>query len=217
MKEKKKLYAAIIMLALFTALTVGLNFIDVRAIGPMDSKVGFAGINGSVRDIVGTSALWYSITSWLGIAAVLTAAAFALLGIWQLICRKSIKRLDRDIKLLAIFYVLLAGIYLLFEIVIVNYRPVILDEGLEASYPSSHVLLICCVMGTAALQLKKRIKNRTVKTALIAICVLIIAASVLGRMLSGVHWFTDIFASMLLSSAYVLFYSWIEGRLPKQK
>lgn len=194
------------MLVLFVALLAAVKFVDVGAIGPQGSEIGLSAINGQVRDALGFSESWYGITDWLGILSILVALGFAFFGVCQLIHRRSFKKVDGDIYLLAGVYVLAAAVYVLFELFVVNYRPVILEESLEASFPSSHTVLVICFMGTAVHQFLCRIKNRPLKVVAAVVGSAVIAVMVIGRLFSGVHWFTDILGGVLIGSAIVLAY-----------
>ncbi|SFQ40448.1 undecaprenyl-diphosphatase [Lachnospiraceae bacterium XBB1006] len=206
MKQTRNYMAAFFLLIAFAALLLAVISFDVRPIGPEGSKVGLASVNELVRDLVGTNDMWYQITKYLGYLTLCIPLVFAGLGCKQLISRRSFAKVDGDLYLLAAFYVLVLGTYALFEKMIVNYRPVIMDEGLEASFPSSHTMLVIAVMGTAAYQVSRRVKQQTVRLLLEALCVLLLVVMVIGRMLSGVHWFTDIVAGVILADAYVMLY-----------
>ena len=108
--------------------------------------------------------------------------------------------------------------YVFCEVVVINYRPVILEEGLEASYPSSHTVLVCCVMTTAIMQCVRLIKHEMLRNTAVLFSALMIVIMVVGRLLSGVHWFTDIVGGILLSVALVwLYYSTVKYVYARQK
>lgn len=194
----------------FIAFTKVLTIFDVSPIGPKGSKVGFASINKWVADIVGVNMTLYNITDWLGVVAILVAFGFAVLGLIQLTQRKSLKRVDIDILLLGAFYILVIGAYAFFEIFAVNFRPVLIEGILEASYPSSTTMLVLCVMSTAVMQFRVHIANTRVKYLVSSAAIIFTIFVVIGRLLSGVHWLTDILGGLLLSSTMVMLYysSW---------
>ena len=194
------------LLAAFVLWTVAICFVDVRAIGLQGSSVGFAGINGFVHTLTGVHVGLYNITDWLGLVPIFVCLGFAILGLAQWIKRKSIRKVDRSILVLGGFYVITIGAYLLFESVAINYRPILINGSLEASYPSSTTLLVMCVMPTAMMQLGRRIKNKVLRNVTAVIIIAFIVFMVIGRLISGVHWFTDIVGGALLGAGLVMMY-----------
>ena len=187
---------------LLTALLIVLvRCFDVRPIGPEGTSIGLSHLNQFIHETFGVHMLWYNITDWLGIAAILTALLFAVAGLLQLIKRRSLLKVDREILALGVLYVIVIGLYMLFEIVIVNYRPVIMPDAVhpEASFPSSHTMLVCVVMGSAMIVLDRYVKSKTLCQTLRVICAIIIGITVIGRLICGVHWFTDILGGILIS------------------
>lgn len=209
--RKRNFTATGILFALFGLLTLLVLKVDVQPIGPNSSTIGLATINQFIWNLTGENIIWYHITDWLGLVGIFTAFGFAVFGLVQLIKRKSLLKVDPDIYILGAFYILVIVCYCFFEINIVNYRPVLMNGYLEASYPSSHTMIICCLMGTAMLQFKSRIKNKIVLRIVNTISMVIIIVTVIGRLISGVHWFSDIIGGLLLSGALImLYYSCVE-------
>lgn len=204
---KKHLIIGFSLLAVFVVFTVLVSVVDVKPIGRQGSDVGFAAANETFRDFTGYRESLYDFTEILGYLFLVPIAAFGLLGLYQLIKRKSLLKVDRDILLLGCFYAVLLAAYVLFEKLVINYRPEFAGEtALEPSYPSSHTLLFGGVMATAVMQLLKRIRNSAAKR--IAVCAAVVATVlvVLGRLFSGVHWLTDIIGGVILGTALVWLY-----------
>ena len=178
-----------------------LKTFDVAAIGPMGTEVGFSALNGSVHDALPMNLFWYDLSEIFGTLSLGVCAVFGGLGAVQLVKGKSLMKVNRFILALGAFYVVVIGCYVLFEIIVVNYRPVIMPgvEGVEASFPSSHTMLTCCAMGSAAMVMKRFLSNPAVCMGLQAGCVLLAAVTVAARLMSGVHWLTDIIGGVLLS------------------
>ena len=209
--KKRKFCIALGLLAAFALWTIAIQWIDVQSIGPRGSAVGFATLNGFVHNLTGTHKTLYVITDWLGLVPVAFGFGFALLGLAQWIKRKSILKVDRSILILGAFYIVTLTAYLFFESYVINYRPVLIAGFLEASYPSSTTLLVLCVMPTAIMQLRGRIRNHALRKAVTSAITSFIVFMVAGRLVSGVHWLTDIIGSILLSAGLVMIYDSLIG------
>jgi undecaprenyl-diphosphatase len=205
-KTRKNLCISLYLLAAFTLWTAAIRFIDVQAIGPRGSSVGFATINAMFHDLTGVHMVMYTITDWLGLVPVAFGFGFTILGLIQWFKRKNLFKVDCSILVLGGFYLIVLAAYLLFEEYVVNYRPVLINGYLEASYPSSTTLLVMCVMPTAMMQLNSRIKNTVFKRCVLLLIAAFIGFMVIGRLISGVHWLTDIVGGALLSAGLVMFY-----------
>ena len=207
-RNKKWLYAGLlgIMSVLFTVLV---RVADVAPIGPEGTEVGFSHINKAVFDLTGFNGTFYDLTTWLGYAVLLVAFGFAAAGLVQAVRRKSVLKVDREILVLGGLYVLLALVYVFFEKVVINYRTVIMPgcEHPEASYPSSHTMLVCVIMGSAMMLLKKYVRDEKTRGILRVVCAAVIAVMVIGRLLAGVHWLTDIIGGLLISAALLELYA----------
>lgn len=204
--KRKQLWVAVALLAAFALWTVLVSVVDVRPIGPGGSSVGFATLNRFIYGLTGVNWFLYSITDWMGLVPIAMALGFAILGLVQLMTRKSLWRVDRSILALGLLYIVVMTAYVFFETVVINYRPVLINGYLEASYPSSTTLLVLCVMPTAAMQFKARIQNTMLRRCVVITMVAFIAFMVIGRLLSGVHWITDIIGGALLSAGLVTVY-----------
>ena len=203
---KRHLFIGIGFIAAFALWTVLVKIVDVGAIGPRGSKVGFSTLNGFVRELFGTNMPLYVITDWLGLVPIFTALCFALLGLFQWIKRKSLRLVDGSILALGAFYVGVIAVYILFEFVVINRRPVLIEGYLEASYPSSTTMLVTCVMPTAMMQLHSRIKTAWLRCSALAVIGAFTTFMVIGRLISGVHWLSDIVGGLLFSIGAVMLY-----------
>jgi undecaprenyl-diphosphatase len=203
---KKKLLIAAGFLMSFALWTVALLFVDVAAIGPMDSEVGFSALNGFFHNLTGVHMTLYVITDWLGLIPLMFVMGFGILGLIQWIKRKSLFKVDRSILVLGCFYILVMAAFLFFENFVINYRPILIQGFMEASYPSSTTLLSMCVMPTAIMQLNERIPNPTLKKVISIAIATFTAFMVIGRLISGVHWLSDIIGGALLSIGLIYLY-----------
>lgn len=205
-KNRRLFWLGAGLLAVFVLWTVLVHFVDVQAIGPEGSSVGFSTLNGFVHEITGVNWFLYTVTDWLGLVPIAVALGFAILGLVQLIKRKSLQKVDHNILALGGFYIAVIAVYILFEIVVINYRPTLINGYLEASYPSSTTMLVTCVMPTAMMQFRTRIKNGLFRRCVLVAITVFIAFMAIGRLVSGVHWITDIIGGALLSAGLVTMY-----------
>lgn len=203
---KKRLLLPCIMLVLFVIYTIAVKLVDVQAIGPNGSSVGFATLNGKIHELTGVHFWLYELTDYLGLVAIGMCLGFGALGLIQWIKRKSLWRVDGDILVLGVYYIAVIALYLLFEFVTINYRPVLIEGVLETSYPSSTTLLVLCVVPTAMFQLCSRIHQKPLRIGVAAIGAVFTAFMVIGRLICGVHWLTDIVGGIILGFAMIMFY-----------
>lgn len=205
-KTKKIVSAGILLLTAFAVWTFLIQTVDVQQIGPRQSAVGFATVNGWFHRLTNVHWMLYTLTDWLGLVPIVVCLLFAYVGLAQLVQRRSLLKVDLDILLLGVYYVLVIFAYLLFEMVPLNYRPVLIEGILEASYPSSTTLLVLSVMPTLHFQAERRFKNSALRHCIKVLTVLFSVFMVVGRLLSGVHWLTDIVGAILLSGGLFLLY-----------
>ena len=206
-QQKQKFYLAAGFLAAFILWTAAVCLIDVQAIGPQGSSVGLAAVNRWFHELTGVHMSLYTLTDRLGLVPLAFVMGFGILGLIQWIKRKQIGQVDYSILALGGFYLAVLAGFVLFELFPVNYRPVLIDGMLEASYPSSTTMLVMCVMPTAVLQLRTRIKNRILRRGGILLSAVFLVFMVLGRLLSGVHWLSDIIGGGLFSAGLVMLYA----------
>ena len=197
---KKYLVIGITLLALFFIWTVLIQRVDVKPLGQNGTNIGFSTLNIWFHKLIGVHLTLYTITDWLGLVPIFICMVFAGTGFVQLVKRRSLLKVDADILLLGIYYGIVIGAYLLFEMIPVNYRPVLIEGRPEPSYPSSTTLLVLCVIPTLVLQAKHRVKKPAIRNLLVILATCFSVFMVLGRVVSGVHWLTDIIGAVLLSA-----------------
>lgn len=198
-KGKKFLFIGLVFIAAFAIWTVLIQKVDVQPIGAEHTNIGFAILNIWFHQLTGVNMEIYVITDWLGLIPIFICMIFGGVGFIQWMKRRSIFRVDYDLVLMGIYYVIVIFGYLIFEMIPVNYRPILMEGFLEASYPSSTTLLVLSVMPTLTEQLGRRIENKMVKRLVNSFVISFSVFMVLGRLISGVHWITDIVGSVMLS------------------
>jgi undecaprenyl-diphosphatase len=205
----KKVLGAIITGALFAGLMFLLGSYDVAEIGQAGTEVGFSHVNQFVHDFTGVNMLWYDITDYIGYGAIGVCGLFAIAGFVQMIKRRRLFRVDREIWALGFLFAAVIGCYVFFEKYVVNYRPIIMPGAAapEASFPSSHTMLIITVMASTAMVLGRYVSSGFLRTLVTVLCAAVMIITVYGRMICGVHWFTDIIGGILLSITLLMFFS----------
>lgn len=198
MKNKKNILICVLLVLISIIYTLLVKYVDTSIIGPNGSVVGFSSLNSFVFNLTGNNMTLYKITEILGIIPILIALMYAVIGLIQVIDRKSLK-VDKELIALGILYIIVILIYVFFEKCIINYRPVLIDGILEASYPSSHTLLSICICGSALLINKYLFNNKKIYKYINIISIISMVLIVLGRLLSGVHWASDIIGSIIIS------------------
>ncbi len=204
-----------VLFVVFTVLisAVGVGKTPVKVVGAdgviqpgEEISVGFSGLNTAASDALGYSGTWYKLSKYLGYVCILAAGALCLWAVWQAISRHGIAQMDRDLSCFCLLMIAMLIFYALFEVLKLNYRPVMLEGKLDASYPSTHTLVALCGAGGAAIFVSRLKIRRELRLAGIGILGLAAFLTVLCRLLSGVHWVTDILGGVLLSAALVQLY-----------
>ena len=207
-KERKSLILAMFFLALFILWTILIQTVDVKPLGVNQTPIGFATLNLWFHKAVGATVSFYVITDWLGLVPLGVCTVFGGMGLVQLIKRKHLRQVDFDILLLGVYYGTVMGCYWLFEQIPINYRPILINGVAEPSYPSSTTLLVLSVMVSLVFQINRRMKKSGIKKHVLALVALFCLFTVVGRVIAGVHWLTDIVGSVLLSCGLFYSYKW---------
>jgi undecaprenyl-diphosphatase len=201
---KKELILGTMLVGAFVVWTALILLVDVKPFGQNGTNIGFATFNLWFHKLTGVHMRIYTITDWLGLVPVFVCMVFGVIGFVQLIKRRSLFKVDLDIIILGIYYIVVILGYLVFEMIPINYRPILIEGVMEASYPSSTTLLVLSVMPTLIFQVNRRMKNSVLKIGIFFFSMLFSVGMVVGRLIAGVHWFTDIVGGILLSAG--LFY-----------
>lgn len=197
---KKNLITGSVLIALFILWTALIQIVDVRPVGQNETDIGFATFNCWFHHLTGVNMTLYTITDWMGLVPLFICLVFASVGIMQLVARRSLFKVDHDILILGAYYTAVIFCYAIFEIIPINYRPILINGVLEASYPSSTTLLVLGVMPTLMEQMNRRLKKGIMKSMIRIFVLCFSGFMVIGRLICGVHWFTDIIGSVLLCS-----------------
>ena len=217
LQVKKNLIRTVILLIAFGFWTVVALCCGVQPSGPEHSPVGLAAINGPFHEWTGVNMTLYQLTDWLGLVPLLFVFFFGMIGLVQWIRRKNILKVDWDILVLGAFFLIVLGLFFFFNHYAINYRPVLIEGVLEPSYPSSTTLMVLCVMPTAFMQFDYRLKSIPARRIMQVFLILFAAFMVIARILSGVHWISDIIGGILLSAALISAYVLGISALPEKK
>ena len=211
----KKFVKAAVSLALFVLTIVLVKTVDVAAVGPAGTEIGLSHLNNGFHELIGTHMFLYQMTNLLGFWAILCGCVFAVIGIVQLVQRKSLAKVDKKILALGGLFVVTGVLYVLFEKVVINCRPILMEGETvpEASFPSSHTVLAVVIFGSVAMILKDYLNDKKLAARLQNVCLVLMIVAVLGRLFSGVHWLTDILGGLFLSFALLQAFSGVLDRL----
>ena len=215
-KGKKNLLFGGILIATFLLWTVLIQTVDVHPLGQNGTNIGFATFNCWFHRLTDVHMTIYTITDWLGLVPLVVCLIFAGVGLIQMIKRKSLCKVDVDIIILGVYYVGVILAYSIFEIIPINYRPILIEGVMEASYPSSTTLLVLCVMPTLIEQIQRRLSSVVAKRIITIVAIVFSVFMVIGRLISGVHWFTDIVGGVLLSAGLFCIYKAIIMKIIKE-
>lgn len=207
---KKELLTGSLLIGAFVVWTILIQLVDVQSIGVNGTKIGFAAWNSQFHQLTGVHMGIYTITDWLGLVPIFICMLFGVMGLTQLVKGRSLFKVDSDIVILGIYYIIVIFSYLIFEMIPINYRPILIEGRMEASYPSSTTLLVLCVMPTLIEQVNRRMKKEILKKTIMMSAICFSVLVVVGRLICGVHWFTDIVGAVMLSGGLFSIYKGYE-------
>ncbi len=208
-RDFKRPLVMLVVTILFSVLTF---VVDRKPIGYDGTSVGFSSINGLFAGSFGYNPVMDTLSDIAMYLSFLVVVAFAFIGVMQLIKGKSLSKVDKAIIGLGILYVIVAVLYVAFDKIPINYRPILQpgETEIETSFPSTHTLVICTVLGSGIVAAKRLFKNEMMVRVLKIAFIAIMAIGVCARLFAGVHWLTDIVAGLLFSVTLVSLYTaWI--------
>ena len=201
MKKYTKIIIGSAILLAFIIWTILVKTVDVKEMGV--STVGLATFNDAFLKHLPLNETLLKITDILMYSVIAAALVFAGIGVFQWIKRKSFKAVDKEIFVLGISYIVVIGLYFLFDkVIVINNRPYILpgDSTAEPSYPSSHTMTALFVFLSAVPMVNYLLKDKKVEKIIVNIALILLAVfTVVGRILSGAHWMSDIVGGILIS------------------
>ena len=217
--RKKSLIQFVAVTLIAVVFTVLVKIVDVGFVSSTGSLVGFSSVNIPFSQKFGFNPIFYKVSEVLGYLIFLVIAVFAFIGCYQLIKRKSLMKVDKDLYALAITYVFTFALYIFFDkVLVINLRPIIMagESIAEPSFPSSHTLLAVSVLGTAISECGK-IRKKSFRVSLVIVLAILMGATVLSRLFSGVHWVTDIIAGILWGVVMMTLYQLFSALFSKEE
>lgn len=205
-KTKNGFLLTVILLVGFLIYTMCVMHVDAKPMGLDGTKIGFASLNVPIHQFLGFNKVFYYLSKGIGVITFVVAGFFAALTVIEMVIRKGIFKADQSLYALCVIYVLVIIAYVLFDKIAINFRPIDMGEGLEPSYPSTHTMLAVVVFVTGAIQLKYRLDESVIKKTVIIVLYALNGLMILFRMLSGVHWFTDILGGVIIGVVFISLY-----------
>ena len=203
---KESIRNAVIMTVVTILMTVLVATVDVQPVGVEGTDLGFASINTGFFNRFGENHTFYLLSKLAGLICFAVAGGFGIFFLIRFIQCKSLEKVDRNLTVLMLLYLATAIVYVLFEKFAINYRPVLRDKGLESSYPSTHAMIAYVIMVSAVDQWNIYIKNEKLLTIATAASFLVLALVIIARILSGVHWITDVIGGILFGDMLIAWY-----------
>ena len=204
--RKRNWCLGITFMSAFLLWTMLIQKVDVQPLGVKGTMIGFATLNCWFHELTGVHMVIYHITDWLGLVPIFACMFMGVIGLMQWIKRRSIGKVDYDILCLGIYYIVVIAAYLVFEMIPINYRPILIEGRMEVSYPSSTTLLVLCVMPTIIEQTRRRVRSENVQRWIQSVTMAFSVFMVTGRLICGVHWITDIIGAIFFSCGWFQIY-----------
>lgn len=191
-------------------LTMAVGMIDVKVVSGTGAEVGFATLNQAIWDFFGVNETWDGMTDILMWIMVITAV---VAGGWGLMRwakdEKDSARIGKGVVGFAGAGALMVAVHWFFDnIWVVNYRPVLVDGMKAVSFPSAHTLVAVVLGISTAMMLCQLVKNRTARVVINTLLPTLMVWIMVGRIMAGAHWVTDVAGSLCYGMTIVSAYQW---------
>ena len=158
---------------------------------------------------------WKIITDVILAISFIALAAFIVLGIYQWVTRKSLKKVDKRLLWLPLPLALMAITYFVFDkIWILNTRP---NGSGEPSFPSTHVMVVATIFFRTTINLAKYVKNAIARVIIEIAMVVLLSLVCMGRVLSDMHWVSDVIGALVFAFIFSEIYYFVIHKLVRQK
>ena len=159
--------------------------------------------------------VWETITNIILILSIILILFFLGLGVYELIKKRSIKKVDPRLTWLPLPLALMTLTYFLFDKVwILNVRP---NGSGEPSFPSTHVMVVTTIFFVVTIILPKYIKNKTTRLIIEIIMAIMISLTAVGRVMSGMHWVADVLGAIVFGFLFSEIYYYIVSNKKDKK
>ena len=195
------------------ALTAAVGLIDVQGTS-VGKDVGFGTLNNVIFAFFGENEVWGKITDIL--LGVLIASA--VIAIFWAAARwakegKDSKKMGKSLACFGVAGGVAAAIYLIFEkLLVINYSPVLEGGKAVPSFPSTHVLVAVVLAMISAIILTSLLKKRVLRIAVNTILPTLMVWMMVGVILAGTGWFTDVIGGLLYGMTAVSLYQTLMAR-----
>lgn len=147
---------------------------------------------------------WGKITDIILIASFAILAVFAILGLYQWISRKSLRKVDKPLLWMLLPLALMAITYFVFDkILIWNTRP---NGSGEPSFPSTHTMVVATIFLCAAVILPYYIKSRTMRIIIDLLMLVLLVMVCVGRVAANMHWVSDVVGGLIFAVIFAAIY-----------
>ena len=152
---------------------------------------------------------WELITNIILILSLIALGAFAVLGLVQWIKRKSLKKVDKQLRWFPLPLALMAATYVVFDKFLpkfFDFMPTRPNGSGEPSFPSTHVMIVATIFFITTIILPKYIKNKVVRIILELLMVIGLALTCTGRVMANMHTPIDVLGGIAFAFIFAEIY-----------